>query len=188
MHTFTKMTDLKQKQPYREEMELPEKVEAHVSGHEVTVKGPRGELKRSLIYPGVTIKKEGSKLIVVSTTANRREKAVVYTYAAHIKNMLTGVTKGFRYKMKIVFSHFPITVKVAGKEVEITNFYGEKRPRTAEIIGNVKVSATKEEVTLEGNSVEEVGQTMSNLEQATKIRNKDSRIFQDGIYLTSREA
>ena len=128
------------------------------------------------------------KKTIVSLSARKNEKAIVNTYAAHIKNMFAGVTKGFRYKMKIVFSHFPITVKVAGKEVEITNFYGEKRPRKADIIGNVKVSATKEEITLEGNNVEEVGQTMSNLEQATKIRNKDSRIFQDGIYLTSREA
>lgn len=184
------MTDksAKAKQPFKEEVQIPEKIEVDISGSNVTMKGPRGELKRNFLYPGVRVEKSDGKIIVASTSASKKEKAVVNTFVAHLNNMLTGLTKGFKYKMKIVYSHFPINIKVAGNEVEISNYFGEKKPRRAKIFGNAKVTATKEEIIVEGINVEDVGQTMSNLEQATRIRYKDQRIFQDGIYLTSREA
>ncbi len=175
------------KETLKEEVEIPSGIEASINGTFVSVKGQKGELKRDFLYPGVKIQKEGNKIIISADSPSKREKAIVNTFVAHLNNMLAGVTKGFKYKMKIVFSHFPITAKVVGKELEITNFFGEKRARRAQIIGNVKVNATKEEVLIEGINVEEVGQTMANIELATKIRYRDQRVFQDGIYLVSRE-
>ena len=106
---------------------------------------------------------------------------------AHINNMLIGVTDGFTYKMKIVFAHFPMTVKVSGNKVNIDNFIGERSPRLSNIVGSAKVSVKGDEVTITGVNKEDVGQTMANLEQATKITGKDPRVFQDGIYLVSKE-
>ena len=119
----------------------------------------------------------------------KKDKSMIGTTRAHINNMITGVTDGFTYHMKIVFAHFPMAVKVQDKEkiVTIENFIGERHPRTSKIVGDAKVQVKGDEVIITGVNKEDVGQTMANLEQATKIRGKDPRVFQDGIYLTSRE-
>ena len=157
----------------REEIEIPEGVEVIIENNEVSVKGPNGEDSRKFTYPNVSIKEE--------------DKAMIGTTKAHINNMLIGVTDGFEYHMKIVFAHFPMTVKVQNDTVVIDNFLGERHPRTAKIVGSAKVAVKGDEVTITGINKEHVGQTMANLEQATKIKGRDPRVFQDGIYLTSKE-
>ena len=112
---------------------------------------------------------------------------MIGTTRAHLNNMITGVTDGFTYHMKIVYAHFPMTVKAQGDTVTIDNFIGERHPRSAKIVGDAKVQVKGDEVIITGVNKEDVGQTMANLEQATKIKGKDPRVFQDGIYLTSRE-
>ena len=112
---------------------------------------------------------------------------MIGTIRSHITNMIHGVTDGFTYHMKIVYAHFPMTVKVTGNKVTIENFLGERYPRTAKIVGSAKVQVKGEEVTITGINKEDVGQTMANLEQATKIKGRDPRVFQDGIYLISKE-
>ena len=100
--------------------------------------------------------------------------------------MITGVTKGYQYKLKIVFSHFPISVKLQDKSVLIENFTGERRPRRIKLIGNVKVKIEPDDIIVEGTNLEEVSQTAANIEQATRVRNKDPRVFLDGIYVYER--
>ena len=100
--------------------------------------------------------------------------------------MITGVTKGYQYKLKIVFSHFPISVKLQDKSVLIENFTGERRPRRIKLIGNVKVKIEPDDIVVEGANLEEVSQTAANIEQATRVRNKDPRVFLDGIYVYER--
>ena len=78
-------------------------------------------------------------------------------------------------------------VKVQGDTVVIDNFLGERHPRSAKIVGSAEVAVKGDEVTITGINKEHVGQTMANLEQATKIKGRDPRVFQDGIYLTSKE-
>jgi large subunit ribosomal protein L6 len=97
--------------------------------------------------------------------------------------MITGVTKGFTYKLKIVFSHFPISAKLKEKTVLIENFTGERNPRKAKIMGDVKVKIQGEDVVVQGTSLEDVSQTAANVEQATKVKRKDPRIFLDGLYV-----
>jgi large subunit ribosomal protein L6 len=97
--------------------------------------------------------------------------------------MIKGVTKGFTYKMKIVFSHFPITVKVKGNLLSIENFTGERNPRKAKIMGATKVMVKGEDIILQGISLEDVSQTAANIQNATKIKVKDPRVFLDGIYV-----
>jgi large subunit ribosomal protein L6 len=100
--------------------------------------------------------------------------------------MITGVTKGYQYKLKIVFSHFPISVKLQDKSVLIENFTGERRPRRIKLIGSVKVKIEPDDIIVEGANLEEVSQTAANIEQATRVRNKDPRVFLDGIYVYER--
>lgn len=116
----------------------------------------------------------------------KKEAALVGTIDSHIQNMITGVTKGFTYKMKIVFSHFPISVKVQDKYVVIENFTGERRPRKSKIIGNVKVKVEAEDIIVQGINLEDVSQTSANIETSTRVRRKDPRIFLDGLYVFER--
>ncbi len=167
-------------------VEIPEGVDVEISGNTVVVRGEKGEVKRTLPIPkGVFLRKEDSKIIVEAFFANARKRAIVGTIAAHIRNMITGVTKGYRYKLKIIFSHFPMNVKVEGDKVVISNFLGEKAPRIAKILPGVTVKIDKKnnDVIVEGIDIEKVGQTAANIEFATKIKDKDRRKFMDGIYI-----
>lgn len=171
-----------------DEVEVPENVQVEVTGATVKVKGPKGEIVRDFSYArNVRIRKEDNKVVVETYFARRKEKAQVYAISAHIRNMITGVTKGYRYWLKIIYSHFPITVKVEGDKVLIINFLGEKAPRVAKIMGDVKVKVQKSDVIVEGINIEDVGQTAANIEQATKIRGFDRRVFVDGIYIYKKE-
>ena len=164
----------------REEIEIPEGVEVIIDKNEVSVKGPNGKDSRIFTYPKVSIKEEDGLVVLETSFPKKKDKAMIGTTKAHISNMITGVTDGFKYTMKILFAHFPMTVKVNKDVVVIDNFLGERHPRQAKIIGDSKVTIT-------GINKEHVGQTMANLEQATKIKGRDPRVFQDGIYLISKE-
>ena len=173
-------------------VEIPEGVTVEIEGSKVRVRGPKGELERDFSHAkGVRIRKfekDGKEYILVETFfANRKRKALVNTVAAHIRNMITGVTKGWRYKMKIIFSHFPINVKIVGDRVEIHNFIGEKAPRIAKILPGVSVKVQGRDLIIEGIDIEKVAQTAANIEQATKIKDFDRRVFMDGIYIYQKE-
>ena len=170
-----------------EEIEIPEGVEVSVENKRVTVKGEKGTLTRDFLYAPIEIEKDDGKLRVYAMWPRKREAALVGTISAHIKNMITGVTKGFTYKLKIVFSHFPISVKVQGDKILIENFTGEKTPRIAKIVGDAKVTVKGDDVIVQGINIEDVGQTAANIEQATKIKKKDPRIFLDGIYIYEKK-
>ncbi len=170
----------------REEIPIPEGIDVIIAD-EVTVKGSKGQLSRKFNHRSIQITKEDNNVVVEVKFPKKRDKAMLGTIKSHINNMMVGLTDGFTYHMKIVYAHFPMTVKAAGDKVVIENFLGEKYPRTAKILGDTKVQIKGEEVTVTGISKEDVGQTMANLEQATKIRGRDPRVFQDGIYLVSKE-
>lgn len=170
----------------REELPIPEGLDVTIDGG-ITIKGSKGQLSRKFNYSGITIKKEEGNVVIEANFPKKRDKAMLGTIKSHINNMIIGLTDGFTYNMKIVYAHFPMTVKAAGNKVTIENFLGERYPRTAKIVGSAKVQVKGDEVVVTGINKEDVGQTMANLEQATKIKGRDPRVFQDGIYLVSRE-
>jgi large subunit ribosomal protein L6 len=172
---------------YVAEVEVPQEVRVTVNGLRVTVEGPKGKLERDFSHAkGVSIRQNENRVVVEVFNADRRKKALVGTIAAHIRNMITGVTKGYRYKLKIVFSHFPISVEVKGNQVIIKNFLGEKAPRRANILEGVSVKVVDRDIIMEGIDIEKVGQTAANIELATKIGEFDRRVFMDGIYIYER--
>jgi large subunit ribosomal protein L6 len=168
------------------QVEIPEGVAVSLDGNTVTVKGPKGEITRQLSYPEIEIRKEDSRMVVNSRLDRKRHRAMVGTLAAHIGNMIAGVTRGYEYKMKVVYSHFPIQLKSASDELVINNFLGERKSRSAKILEGTKIEIGKDEVLVKGIDKERVGQTMANIEQATRVRGFDIRIFQDGIYLVEK--
>jgi large subunit ribosomal protein L6 len=170
----------------REEIPIPDGIDVTVDDA-VTVKGSKGQLSRNFNSRNITIKVEDGNVVVEARFPKKKDKAMLGTIRSHINNMIVGLTDGFTYNMKIVYAHFPMTVKAAGHKVTIENFLGERHPRTAKIVGDAKVQIKGEDVTVSGINKEDVGQTMANLEQATKIKGRDPRVFQDGIYLISKE-
>ena len=171
----------------QEEVEVPNGIEIKLEGKSIEVGGPKGMLARMFDVPDVVLKLEGRKILIQTPSSRRRHRAAVGMIKANLLNMFKGVTRGFVYKLRAVYSHFPITVKVEGKRVLIHNFLGERAPRAAEIVGGAKVEVMGDEIVVEGIDKEEVGQTAFNIEQATFIRHRDLRVFQDGCYIVSKE-
>jgi large subunit ribosomal protein L6 len=169
------------------EVKIPEEVKVEISGNKVKVAGPKGELEKRFIIPkDVKFELSEDKVRVYTENERRKIKAMTGTTAAHIRNMIEGVTKGYVYRLKIIYSHFPITVKVEGDRLIIQNFLGERKPREAKIIGNTKVEIKGQEIIVSGIDIDAVGQTAGNIEQATRIVGKDRRVFQDGIFIVSK--
>jgi large subunit ribosomal protein L6 len=169
-----------------ESIQVPDDVEVSLEGKRFTVKGPKGTLVRDFSFAPISIELNGKNICIRAEWPRKREASLVGTLRSHVQNMITGVRKGFTYKVKIVFSHFPISVKLKGKTVLIENFTGERNPRKAKIIGDVQVRIQSEDIFVQGMNLEEVSQTAANIEQATKVKRKDPRIFLDGLYVYER--
>jgi large subunit ribosomal protein L6 len=167
-------------------VQVPDDVTLTLQGKTVSIKGAKGSLTRDFSYAPISIEGEGKNVRISAKWPRKKEAALVGTIYSHITNMIVGVTKGFTYKLKIVFSHFPISVKYQDKSVLIENFTGERRPRKIKLIGSVKVKIEPDDIIVEGANLEEVSQTAANIEQATRVRNKDPRVFLDGIYVYER--
>ena len=168
-------------------VEIPDGLDLKLDGKRVTVSGEKGEVVRDFGHTRPELALEGNRLRVWAVNPKKREASLVNTISTHVRNMIKGVTQGFTYKLKIVFVHFPVTVRVQGSKVTIQNFIGERRPREADIMGSARVSVKGDDVIVEGVDIEDVGQTAANIQRATKIRRKDLRKFLDGIYVYSKE-
>jgi large subunit ribosomal protein L6 len=164
-------------------IQIAEDVEITIEGRKVTVKGQKGTLTRDFRHAPVSMEVVGKTMRIWAEWPRKKEAALVGTICSHIQNMITGVSKGFTYKLKIVFSHFPISAKVKDNTVLIENFTGERNPRKAKIVGNAKVKIQSEDIIVQDLSLENVSQTAANIEQATKVKRKDPRVFLDGIYV-----
>jgi len=164
-------------------MNIPDGVSVEIQGNLMKVKGPKATLEKKFDDKTVAIAVEGKEVnVTLKKKATRKHRAASNAIEAHLKNMFEGSQGDFTKKLQVVYAHFPVSIEVKEKKVLIKNFLGEKVPREAKVIGNTKVAAAGQEITVSGNDKEAVGQTASNLVRATKIVKKDIRVFQDGIY------
>jgi large subunit ribosomal protein L6 len=168
-------------------VEVPEEVNLTLDGHKVAVTGNRGTLTRDFGHTKLNLGYQDNVLRIWAENPRKKQASLVNTVKSHVYNMIKGVTMGFTYKLKVVFIHFPMTINVQGKRIVINNFIGERSPRIAKIMGEVQVNIEGDDIIVTGNDVEAVAQTAANIQQATKIRNKDLRKFLDGIYVYNKE-
>jgi large subunit ribosomal protein L6 len=182
---------MKEEKACEKSVKILEGVEIELTDKHVVIKGPKGSLSRDFSDPRfdrfITITKKDDEIVISSSSSNRKLKAFVGTIAAHIMNMMKGVCSGWRYKMKIFHTHFPITVDVKGDQIFIRNFLGEKGSRVAQIVGSAKITVQKDDLFIEGIDKEALGQTAVNIERACKLSGRDRRIFLDGIYIVGVE-
>ncbi|WP_440949114.1 50S ribosomal protein L6 [Methanosphaerula subterraneus] len=165
---------------------VPEGVQVQMKETLLTITGPKGTLQRDVRYPQVSVTVDADTIVVRTEASRKQIVAMVGTLAAHIRNMCKGVTEGFEYNMKVVFAHFPIQLKLQGNMLIIDNFLGEKQSRKARIEEGVTAKVSNDEITLTGINKESVGNSAAHIEHATKIRNRDPRVFQDGIYIVGK--
>jgi len=171
--------------------DIPKQVKVTVDARVVTVSGPRGTLSRNFRHINVDLQsiRKGRSILLTCWFGNRKERACMRTVRSHIENMITGVTKGFEYKMRLVYAHFPINVNLEADHVKVNNFLGEKRGRTIIIRPGVKVVKSvdvKDELVLSGYDINAVSQTAADIQQSTRVCDKDIRKFLDGIYVSEK--
>lgn len=170
----------------RRELPIPEDVTATQDHLDLTVEGPNGAVTRRLWYPDITVSVEDGDVLIESEEDDAKTTSTVGTFESHVNNMFYGVTEGWTYQMEVFYSHFPMQVEVQDGAVVIQNFLGEKSPRRVPIHGDTEVQVDGEELTLSGPHIEDVGQTAADIEQLTRVRGKDTRVFQDGVYITQK--
>ena len=165
------------------QLTIPEGVGVEIDGKTVKISGEKGNLERTFKhFYDIKIEKKGEEVIVSSKSDKRKVRSMIGTIRAHMRNMIEGVQNEHVKKMKVIYSHFPVTIKTEGNKILITNFLGEKLPRVAKIVGDAKIDVKGQDITVTGLDKEDVGQTCGNLEQACRITKFDRRVFQDGIY------
>jgi large subunit ribosomal protein L6 len=169
-----------------ERLDIPEEVSAEMDHLELTVEGPNGSVTRRLWFPDVSVSVDGDEIVIASENDDAKTMSTVGTFQSHIENMFHGVTEGWEYEMEVFYSHFPMQVNVEDGAVVIENFLGERAPRRAPIHGSTDVEIDGEEITLSGPDIESVGQTAADIEQLTRVTDKDVRVFQDGVYITAK--
>jgi large subunit ribosomal protein L6 len=187
MSTETKENEVpKKSKDLDSSFELSKGVTAKLENGILTVNGPLGKVSQDFSKIPIDIQLAPSKIRILTHGARRKNRSILNTAKSLIRNAIEGVTKGYEYRLKVIYAHFPVSVKVQGKKVLVENFYGERSPRVAEIVGDTKAEVQGEDVVLTGVSLQDVGQTAANLEQATLVKRKDQRVFLDGVYVYER--
>jgi len=191
----------------RTELPIPEAVDVEIDHLDVSVSGDNGTVTRRLWYPDVSVSIETVEVVadgadesaedpdtesvdavvIESDADDAKTMSTLGTFESHVENMFHGVTDGWTYEMEVFYNHFPMQVSVDGGNVVIENFLGERAPRRAPIHGDdTQVQVDEEEITVSGPDKEAVGQTAADIEQLTRINDKDVRVFQDGVYITNK--
>ncbi len=148
--------------------------------------GPKGEVQKKLRYPRVYINVEGTNVLIGTKHFTMREKKIIHTFRAHIKNIIKGAMEGFEYHLVVVYAKFPMTVSISGNKFEVKNLLGEKVPRTYIVPDGVKVEVKGSDIKVSSVDKEKAGQTAASIEQLTKVTNLDRRVVQDGIFITKK--
>jgi large subunit ribosomal protein L6 len=167
-------------------VEIPAGVEVSINENEFTAKGNGKELVRKFDMGKVEAVVKDSNIVLKAIGATRRESRMIGTVWAHLKNMVKGVGEEFVYELEVCNVHFPMNVKMQGDKIIIKSFLGETTERVSKILPNVKVDIDGSKITVTSNNIEAAGQTAANLEKATRLTGRDRRIFQDGIFMTSK--
>ncbi|KAK4694399.1 large subunit ribosomal protein L9e, partial [Lecanoromycetidae sp. Uapishka_2] len=148
----------------QEELTIPDNVKVHIKSRIVTVEGPRGKLVKDMSHLSVCFSHPKKNIIHIELHHGARKNvATLRTVKSLINNLITGVVRGYKYKMRYVYAHFPINVNLEKNsesglyEVDIRNFIGEKIIRKVTLLPGVDIEISKnqkDELQLTGNSLE----------------------------------
>ena len=190
MHIFIKMAEKNKKnksEGLHEEISLPEGISAEIADDILIVRKDNKELRRKLIHL-IDVKGEGNKIVISAYRTRKTERRLIGTFKAHIKNMIKGLIEGFVFKLKIANVHFPMNVSYdkAKNSLVVKNFLGEKRDRVIKLIDNVDVKVEKDDIIISSHDIEKAGIAATRIEKGVRVRNKDRRVYQDGIFIVEK--
>jgi large subunit ribosomal protein L6 len=171
----------------QESLEIPKGVTVTFKDYTLFVKGSKGELSRKLDTPKIKVNITKEEVSFISDNASKREKRMMNTYLAHLKNMMRGVQEAHMYTLKICSGHFPMSVSYKNNILEVKNFLGEKIPRVMKVKPNVEVKVEADIIKVSSTSKELAGQAAASMEQLTRRPGFDKRVYQDGIYITEKD-
>ena len=174
-------------------------VEVKIRQRTVTVKGKRGEITKNLKHLPVetrilkqnTKKRKGLYFNVKMYNASKKQACAVATGASIVRNMITGVTIGYQYKMRLVHAHFPINALIPkdGSVIEIKNFLGGKKVHRVDMLGGTTCKMSpelKDEVIFQGIDNQLLSLTCAQVNQSCNVGNKDERKFLDGVFVSEK--
>ena len=139
------------------EIQIPKDVKVNLKGSILQVQGPLGKAYKNFKKIPVLIQINDNKILLSRIGERKKHQAIFNTSKSLIQTLCTGVVDGFTIKMKVVYSHFPVTVQVEGKKVLIKNFQGERAPRISVIKGATKVTVKGDDVIITGPVLTEIG-------------------------------
>lgn len=174
------------KKKFSDSIDIPAGISCEYSAGKITAKKGSDSVSKKIELSYLNVKVSGNQIILSCEEGNKKHFKTIKSYAAHIRNLFSGLDKKFIYKLESCNVHFPMTLKVEGNKLAISNFLGEKKPRYAEILSGVEVDLKGQKITLTAHDKEAAGQTAANFEKATLIRKRDRRVFQDGIFITEK--
>lgn len=180
------LISIKMKRKIIEEIEIPSEISCEFVDSTLKCRKDSNELSRKADIPGIKVKVKDNKIIFECERGNKKEFKIIKSYLAHLKNMFLGLQQSFVYKLEACNVHFPMTLKVEKEKLVIGNFLGEKIPRFAKILPGVNIEVNGQKIMVSSRDKEAAGQTAANFEKATRIKNRDRRVFQDGIFLVER--
>jgi len=171
-----------------ETVDVPKGVTFALHGRRLHAKGPLGAVDRPFPSDALELRTgDGTATLKLRLPSHRkRSQALLRTWAAHLRNLGGSLTVGVEARLKIVAAHFPMKVQVKENHILIENFLGEKHPRSSDLLPGTTARVDGEFVILSGFDFEVVGQSAANIERASRIREYDPRVFQDGVYLVER--
>ena len=169
------------------EINLPDNVSASYNGQILTVKGPKGEVKRAVNKHKISIKIGNCKIALESKTGTKKDKKMIGSLTAHTNNMIRGVSQNHIYILKICSGHFPMNASTSGNKLVIKNFLGEKVPRVLELKEGADVKIDGDLIYVASTGKEIAGQVSADIEKLTRRAGYDSRVFQDGCYIISKD-
>lgn len=170
-----------------ENIKIPENIKVSMTNDRIEFVSGDKKIAKTISYnPNIKIENKNGEIKITSKKATKRELKIINTAIAHINNMIKGIDADYVYKLEICNVHFPMNVKVSGSDLIIKNFLGEKIDRVAKIMNNVSVNVNGNIIEIKSIDIESAGQTAANIEKATKIKKKDRRVFQDGIFITEK--
>ncbi len=171
---------------FEKKVAVPQGISMHVQANLVKFSHGGKDVHKKFSAGAIDLSEDGGTVKITAKNSKKKIFATANAIASQIVNLFTGLQKEFEYKLEVVYSHFPMNIVVKEGFVEISNISGAKMPKKAKIIGLAKVAVKGKDITVTSANKEYAGQTAANIESATKIKGKDRRVFQDGIYIVSK--
>jgi len=132
---------------------IPPGVTATLGDGQITIKGPAGEVVRAL-NRRIKVESEGNAIKVSPLRTDALTRAMLGTYAAHIKNMMIGATQGF--EKKLVVEGIGYRANLAGDKLVLN--LGFSHPVEMKVPAGLKVAVEKEFLSIKGANIEQVGE------------------------------